>query len=276
MLEDAGRRWSSTQEPSGADAAAGDRRAAWSAWTRRARWSARRTTSPAGGVDPDNLGLRDLHLGLDRPAQGGGGRAPRRRSTCSPGCRTPTGSEADDRRAAADARSASTSRSASSSGRWPAARGWSWRRPSAAPDAAGAGADRRRLRHHARPLRAVDAAGSSWRRSDLAAVPRPCGTVHLRRRGAAAAAGGARPAQPHGGELHNLYGPTEAAVDVDASTLLRRASGDGARADRPADRQHAALRARTAHGEPVPGRRRRASCTSAAPAWRAATWAARS
>ena len=86
---------------------------------------------------------------------------------------------------------------------------------------------------------------------------------HLQRRGAArrrwsAAVLPARlPAR-----LHNLYGPTEAAVDV-TCWPCRRASTRAARADRPADRQHAGLRARPAMGRAA-RRACRASCTSAA------------
>ncbi len=95
-----------------------------------------------------------------------------------------------------------------------------------------------------------------------------------RGRGAAVDAAAARllPRQP-GLRLDNHYGPSETHV-VSAHRAGRRPGGVAAApADRRAHRQHAAVRARRADG----ARRRSASpasCTRAARAWRAATWAA--
>ena len=70
-------------------------------------------------------------------------------------------------------------------------------------------------------------------------------------------------------ELHNLYGPTEAAVDV-TYWACRRQDTRQRCADRASDCQHADL---PAGRQPEPGADgcRRASCTSAGSAWRAAT-----
>ena len=92
-------------------------------------------------------------------------------------------------------------------------------------------------------LRAVDAAGCSWRQAGHCRAAPGCGACDLQRRGAAGAScssgssSGCRRV-----ELHNLYGPTEAAVDV---TLLGL-RGDDARPTVPIGRpiwQHADLRA---------------------------------
>ena len=69
-----------------------------------------------------------------------------------------------------------------------------------------------------------------------------CRTVTLRRRGAVR---DARPRVCRSSmpvRLYNLYGPTETTTYVDVSARSARRDG-GARADRPADRQHAVLRA---------------------------------
>ena len=119
-----------------------------------------------------------------------------------------------------------------------------------------------RERDHHAALRAVDAAGVSW----TSPAPKRCRSLRarrLQRRGAAAASCRTRFfARLPRAALHNLYGPTEAAVDVTA-WACRRDEPARDRADRPADRQHADLPARSSSCSPCRSACR-ASCTSAA------------
>ena len=119
-------------------------------------------SAPQGSGAP---GLRDLHLGLDRPAEGGGDRAPQRRGACCDWAARPTLGRGADAACSRRPRSASTSRSSSSSRRWPRAarlvlarrRRWRW------PTLRGAAAERGRLRQHG-ALASPDGAAGAGRR----------------------------------------------------------------------------------------------------------------
>ena len=76
-----------------------------------------RARARRGGAAPRQPRLRDLHLGLDRAAQGGGDRAPQRRRRCSPGRAAVFADRGARAGCSPRPRSASTSRSSSSSRR---------------------------------------------------------------------------------------------------------------------------------------------------------------
>ena len=231
-----------------------------------ARRAARGAGAPGGSA-----GLRDLHLGHHRPAQGRrwcataavSTRRPARcgrRTACRPGSRVLQFAVVTLRRLGA--------------GRcfWPLCAG------AALVRGAARGADRREaplasvLREQARHRVHADALGAGAAAEPGARLERLRDAGHLRRRGAArrelVRGAGARAGaccqhlRPHGD--HGLR---------HASRRRRRTRG--AVAHRPADRQHAGLRAGRARCSRCPWACR-ASCTSAAWAWRGATWAARS
>ncbi len=133
-------------------------------------------------------------------------------------------------------------------------------------DARRAGAARRARRHAALTDAATSTAGQPAaaleRLRELAAAWSSAA------RRCAAAGRACWPSARRDGTLVNAYGPTETTVCATASPSPadrrpRRA------ADRPADRQHAGVRARRQLQPVPPGWP--ASCTSAGPAWRAAT-----
>ena len=132
MLADAGAPVLVTQE-SLLGRAAASRPCRCSAWSGRPRRSTRRARTTLGvGVSPEQPGLRHLHLGLDRPAQGGGGQ-PRATSRA---CSRATERVVRLRRGATCGRCStptpSTSRSGSSGARCSTAAGWWWCRTGSA------------------------------------------------------------------------------------------------------------------------------------------------
>ena len=225
--------------------------------------SPREPPSAPAAVAPGQPGLRHLHLGLDRPAQGGDERAPRRSSTACSGCRRPTASTPADRVLQKTPFSFDVSVWEFF---WPLMTGARLvvARPGGHQDPAYLARPHRRARRSPRCTSSPRCCRPSWRSRGARSAARS-----LRARGRAAA----RRCPPElraallrasaGAELHNLYGPTEAAVDVTCVGLPAAASG-GARAHRPADRQHRASTSLDRAAAPGAGRACRASCTSAA------------
>ena len=214
---------------------------------------------------PGQPRLRDLHLGLDRPAQGGGDRRTAAPPPCSRWARDALLRRRSWPASSPRPRSASTSRSSSSSCRSPGggtvvlAR----RRPGARRQPAGAA--RGDAGQH-RPL-GDGRAGARWgrcrRRCARSTWPASRCAAPLARR---------LYALPHVERVLNLYGPSE---DTTYSTVAAGAAARRRAADRPAGRRHPRPTCWTAGA----GRCRsgcRASCCSAAPGWPAATSAGRS
>jgi hypothetical protein len=220
----------------------------WRPGSRREPAESRR----AARVGPDAPGVRDLHLRLHRPAQGGDERAPR---VVQPAALDAGAVRLGARRVVLQKTPSQLRRlGLGALLAAPAARGWWW----PAPD--GTATPRMARRHRARhgddhaPLRAVDAA--EFVEARAGAAPAPLRTSFLRRRGAAAGAGAQASSPGRPARLHNLYGPTEAAVDV----TCWRAAGRGGRASPSAGRSRTprlyVLDARAAAG--ARGRARRA------------------
>ena len=215
----------------------------------------RRAASAAGRpVLAGQPGLPDLHLGLDRPAQGGGHRAPQRRGPASRWAREAVLAGGAGRRAGRRPRSASTCRSSSSSCR--SAWGGTVILADNALDAAGSCRRRRGDAGQHRARRRWPSCCACGQR-----CRRRCGRSTWpasRCRGALVDA----PLRAPGVErVLNLYGPSE---DTTYSTCRRRWSrGDGEPAiGRPiAGTRAYVLDARLRAGA---GRACRASCTSAA------------
>ena len=190
-------------------------------------------------VSAANLGLRDLHLRLDRPAQGGRGRHTARSPTWSAGISraygTGPGDRATPRRRARLRRLGLGDLAAARRGRQPAP----GRTRRSAPTPAGWPPGWRRERDH--PVLPADArsprpscrglASPSGRSGARCGSCSPAGTACAVRPRAGAAV---RPAQP--------YGPTEATVVRDLAqggAAARKPASERPAPDRPADREHA-------------------------------------
>ena len=227
-----------------------------------------RRRRPGSGRDAGRPRLRDLHLGLDRPAEGRRQHAPRHRQppAVDAGAVRP---RPHRRRAAEDAfqlRRVGLGVLLAADQRRPHGAGAPGRPPR--PGVPGR-ADRAGARHHD-PLRALHAAR----------LPRPGGPVRVRaaapdpvqRRGA-----GRRDGAPRRRDLRRRAAqPLRADRGRHRRDLVALRPGDrpDPRPDRPADRRRTASTswtARCARCPPAP----RARSTSAAPGSRAATWAGR-
>ena len=244
---------------------------------RRGRRSRPSAGDAAGApADAGQPGLRHLHLGLDRPAQGG-----RRCRTAAlvnflalDGASGP-GSAPGDALLAVTSLVLRHRRPGDLSCRCSrGAPAWSLAAARTAADGAAAGGAARRRAG----VTVLQATPATWRlllEAGWRGGARACAAL-VRRRGAAARRWPTRLYAPAAVErLLNLYGPTEATTYVDLRAVSTAAATRRA-ADRPADRQHARLRAGPRGCEPVPVGRARRAAASAARAWRAATWAGRS
>ena len=193
-----------------------------SASTRDAR--RHRAGEPGGPARRDRAGepgLRHLHLGLDRQAEGGRRCPTAAWSTSSPPCASGRALGAGRRGARGRPRSPSTSPAWSSSCRCSPGRGWCWRAARRRQDGVRlqrliAGVRRDGPAGHARDLAA--AAGGGLAGGSPAQGP-------LRRRGAAAEPGRGSSSSA-AGEVWNLYGPTETTV---WSTVQRGRAGTRSR-----------------------------------------------
>ena len=220
--------------------------------------------APAARPDPAGTGLRDLHVGVDRPC--------RRASAVAHGSLANLVA-VSGRRSGVDAgvgvlqfASFSFDASVLGAGRDAGARRLPWWSPTRRGD--GAAAARRSWPARGDGERGAVAAGGCWRpgrpadRRDVAwSAPRRCSRSAGRGRG------------PRGRRLVNTYGPTETTVMV--ATGERRPGRTGAGADRlgrsPTPRLLRAGRAPAAGA----GRAWPASCTSPARVWPAAMSAGR-
>ena len=258
------------------DALPGTRACRCSAWTRdAATWADAARDGPGERrADAGAPGLRHLHLRLDRPAQGRRGPAPRRGQPPPLDARRPWASAPADRRAGGDHVRASTSPCWSSSCRCCTARATVVAAARAAPRSGGAGrADPRRTR-----ATVMQATPATWR----LLVARGLGRARPRLRGAVCGGealpggAGAAAARAGAGALWNVYGPTETTIWSTVRGGPRRRRSRRRAGRRSAGRSP--TRASTCWTRRASRCRWawRASCTSAARAWRAATWAGRS
>ena len=237
--------------------------------TRRAL-AAPALANPDPLASPGQPRLRDLHLGLDRPPEGGPGRASQRRAavhrhrrvvsasarpTCGCCC-TPT---------------RSTSASGSSGGRSPTAGAWSSRRCGrrARPQALAALLAERARDASSTPPRACSSPSRTSCSRSPSGWPSGSSSSAARRSRPPALRPVVRAPRRRGPTLVNMYGITETTVHVTYRPLERgglRARHEPDRGPDPRPQPLPARSERRARSPPgSPG-----SCSSAAPAWRAA------